>query len=205
MADAEPVLGPRDDRLMSASPGRLPGDVGLWFFIVADISMFAIFFLVFAAGRASSPELFEQSRQQLSAGFGLANTLILLTSSLFMVKAVEAARAGAKDLVLRNLTLTLAIGACFAVFKGIEYTVKIRAGFTMLTNEFFTYYYIFTGVHFLHYLVGMGAILYCLFKARRETMSGPFIIWIEATGTYWHMVDFLWIMLFPMIYLLRLA
>ncbi|MDX9786546.1 MAG: cytochrome c oxidase subunit 3 [Desulfobacterales bacterium] len=182
---------------------KLPGDPGIWTFITADVFLFCLFFLVFSVERLSNPELYEQSRQLLNANFGLANTLILLTSSWFMVLAVEAAREGHRDSVKRNLMLAMLVGLGFAVLKITEYTIKIQAGITPQTNPFFTYYYAFTAIHFIHFLAGMGVMLVCFFKARREPIDNKYLVWIESSGSYWHMVDMLWIVLFPMLYLLR--
>jgi nitric oxide reductase NorE protein len=182
---------------------KLPGDPGVWIFILADVSAFALFFLIFTIGRIGDPELYEHSRLHLDATLGLLNTLILLTSSYFMVRAVEAARSGVRDGVSRNLVLAMLIGSGFAVTKVIEYSAKINNGITMLTNEFFTYYFVFTGIHFLHFLIGMGVLAVCLAKSRRDALDSRFVTWIEASGCYWHMVDLLWIFLFPMLYLLR--
>jgi nitric oxide reductase NorE protein len=182
---------------------RLPGDSGVWTFIIADMGAFAMFFLVFTVGRMASPDLFEASRQHLDTTLGLLNTLILLTSSLFMVKAVEAARAGERGAVQRNLVLTILIGMGFAVTKIMEYKAKGAAGIGLTTNEFYTYYFAFTGIHFLHFIIGIGALLMMVAKARRDALDAKFTLWIESVGCYWHMVDLLWIMLFPMLYLLR--
>lgn len=201
----EPSSPPVDREEGAPAIARLPGDAGLWIFIVADMAAFAMFFLVFASGRVESPELYEQSRRMLDVNLGLLNTLILLTSSLFMVRAVEAARARNRAAVKRNLLLTMLIGSAFGVSKIAEYTAKGKAGISILTNEFFTYYFAFTGIHFLHFVIGIAALLVAHSKARRDAMDDRFVIWIEATGCYWHMVDLLWIMLFPMLYLLRAA
>jgi nitric oxide reductase NorE protein len=193
------------EMLSAGRPARLPGDSGVWVFIIADMGAFALFFLIFTIGRVSAPALFEQSRQHLDINLGLLNTLILLTSSLFMVRAVEAARTGVRAAVIRNLALTMLIGSGFAVTKIIEYAAKAHAGIGLTTNEFFTYYFVFTGIHFLHFLIGIGALTMMLVKARRDGLDAKFQTWIESVGCYWHMVDLLWIMLFPMIYLQRAA
>jgi len=182
---------------------RIPGDGGVWVFITADICAFALFFLLFTIGRVGQPTLYERSRQFLNPSLGLLNTLILLTSSWLMVRAVRAARAGERGPVRLNLALAMVIGAGFVVTKGFEYGEKFAAGITMLTNEFFTYYFVFTGIHFLHFLIGMCALAVCLIKSRKSALDGKFVTWIEATGSYWHMVDLLWIVPFPMLYLLR--
>jgi nitric oxide reductase NorE protein len=191
------------DALSSGRPARLPGDSGVWAFIIADMGAFAVFFLIFTLGRMAAPALYESSRQHLNVNLGALNTLILLTSSLFMARAVEAARAGVRGAVIRNLLLTILIGSGFAVTKIIEYAAKTGAGIGLTTNEFFTYYFVFTGIHFLHFLIGIGVLVIMLVKAQRDALDAKFRTWIESVGCYWHMVDLLWIMLFPMIYLLR--
>jgi nitric oxide reductase NorE protein len=193
------------DAFHSGQAARLPGDSGVWAFIIADMGAFALFFLIFTAGRVAAPDLYEQSRQHLDAGLGVLNTVILLTSSLFMVRAVDAARAGERSGVTRNLALTILIGSGFAVTKIIEYSAKGAAGIGLTTNEFYTYYFAFTGIHFLHFLIGIGALAMMLVKSRRDALDARFVTWIESVGCYWHMVDLLWIMLFPMLYLLRVG
>lgn len=182
---------------------KLPGDPGVWVFIAADVFAFGLFFVLFTVGRVSNPELYEKSRQALDPVFGLLNTLILLTSSWCMVLAVEAAKKGMRAIVIRNLALALLVGSCFAASKIFEYTTKIQAGITMLTNEFFMYYFVFTGIHFLHFFIGMGVLAVCLAKTRSQPMDRQYLVFIESSGCYWHMVDLLWIVLFPLLYLLR--
>ena len=184
---------------------RLPGDSGVWAFIIADMAAFAMFFLIFTVGRMAAPELYEDSRQQLDATIGLLNTLILLTSSYVMVRAVESARIANRIGTIRNLVLTILIGLGFAVTKVLEYKAKGAAGIGLTTNEFFTYYFAFTGIHFLHYVIGIAALLMMLAKARADALDDRFRTWIESVGCYWHMVDLLWIMLFPLLYLLKAA
>jgi nitric oxide reductase NorE protein len=186
-----------------AEPDRLPGDSGVWVFITADTFFFGLFFLLFSLGRSAHVALYERSRLLLNPMLGLVNTLVLLTSSWFMVRAVGAAREGARGRVLRNIALAMAVGSVFAATKVFEYTTKIQAGITMLTNEFFTYYFVFTGVHFLHYLIGMVVLMICFHKARTQSVDGRYVVWIESSGCYWHMVDLLWVVLFPLLYLLR--
>jgi nitric oxide reductase NorE protein len=196
----DPSQTGQDTRL----PGdTLPGDSGVWAFIIADMGAFAMFFLVFTVGRMAAPELYEASRQHLDATLGLLNTIILLTSSFFMVRAVEAARAENRSALIRNLLLTILIGLGFAVTKAIEYKAKGAAGIGLTTNEFYTYYFAFTGIHFLHFAIGIGALLMMLAKARVDVLDAKFRLWIESVGCYWHMVDLLWIMLFPLLYLLK--
>ena len=187
------------------SEARLPGDPGVWMFITADVSLFCLFFYVFMSERLLAPALYEESRRQLSAGIGLANTLILLTSSLFVALAVEAARESDRAEVKRNLSFAIVAGLGFAILKLLEYALKISAGLTVTTNGFFSYYYGFTAIHFFHVVIGIGVLSTCLAKAGRDPIDDRYVMWIESSGCYWHMVDLLWIVLFPMLYLLRVA
>jgi len=183
----------------------LPGDPGVWMFITADVSLFCLFFYVFITSRLAAPALYEESRRQLAAGIGLANTLILLTSSLFVALAVEAARESERAAVRKNLRYAIAAGGGFALLKLVEYAVKISHGINVTTNEFFAYYYAFTAIHFFHVLIGIAVLSACFVKARREAIDERYVMWIESAGCYWCMVDLLWIVLFPMLYLLRAA
>lgn len=195
-------------RAEQAAPDRetttaLPGDPGLWIFILADMGAFALFFLLFTMGRVGDPGLYERSRQALNVNLGMANTLILLTSSWAMVQAVQAARLGNRQRTVAFLVLALAVGSGFAVSKIAEYAAKAQAGISMLTNDFYMYYFVLTGIHFLHFLIGAAAIVVTLAKARTQPLDGRYRVWIESVGCYWHMVDLLWIVLFPLLYLQR--
>lgn len=189
---------PSDTRL------PLPGDSGVWVFIFADMCAFAVFFLLFAAGRMAEPALYETSRQQLDLWFGLANTLILLTSGAFMAKSVRQARSGDWEAGRISLLLTLAIGLLFAGSKVLEWGAKAEAGIGLTSNEFFTYYFVFTGIHFLHFAVGVAVLGVLIARCRQPLPQAERLRWIEAGGAYWHMVDLLWIVLFAMLYLMRI-
>lgn len=180
-----------------------PGDPGIWMFLTADIFMFGLFFLIFIFERAQAVPLFEQSRMMLDPQTGLLNTVFLLTSSWFMVGAVEAAREGRTDRLQRYLVLSFIAGSGFGLLKMTEYVHKIQGGITMLTNDFFMYYFVFTGIHFLHYLVGMVALAVVFFTVRGRPAGSRNLMWVESVACYWHMVDLLWLMLFPLLYLLR--
>jgi nitric oxide reductase NorE protein len=183
---------------------ELPGDSGVWFFIIADMCAFAVFFLVFMAGRAAAPATYEAGRAMLDLRFGLANTLILLTSGAFMARATREAQLGNWAGTRRFATLALASGLPFGVSKALEWKAKIASGIGLTTNEFFTYYFVLTGVHFLHFAIGIVVLVVLVRLSARHDLPEPARLrWIEAGGTYWHMVDLLWIVLFAMLYLLR--
>lgn len=190
--------------LDSASVGqaeRVPGDSGVWFFICADMFTFALFFLFFSLERMGHVGLFEASRQELDLGIGLANTLILLTSGAFMAQATRTARSGDWEGARAALLLTLASGSLFAVTKAVEWGQKVSDGISLTTNAFFSYYFALTGIHFLHFIIGIGVLVVLIARCRRELPQAERLRWIEAGGAYWHMVDLLWIVLFAMLYL----
>ena len=181
----------------------VPGDSGVWVFICADMCAFAVFFLLFAVGRIANPRLYAQSSGQLDLGLGLANTVILLTSGAFMAQATRSAKRADKTATQSNLLLALGIGSLFAVTKAVEWQAKLAHGIGLTTNEFFTYYFIFTGIHFLHFAIGIAVLALLITRVRSRPLDADGVRWIEAGGAYWHMVDLLWIVLFAMLYLLR--
>lgn len=192
------------DAAAPAGRADLPGDSGVWVFIIADMSAFALFFLVFMIGRAGSPQLYETSRQMLDGHMGLANTLILLTSGAVMAGASRAAQHGRWHAARLHLMGTLVVGSAFGVCKALEWHEKIARGITLTTNEFFSYYFMFTGIHFLHFIVGVGVLLVLIVASGDGARPAAVRLrWIEAGGAYWHMVDLLWIFLFAMLYLMR--
>jgi nitric oxide reductase NorE protein len=184
---------------------RLAGDEGIWFFIAGDLCLFTVIFLLFMTGRIHAPAVFGRSRETLHLDLGVVNTLVLITSSYFMARAVVAARHKFQTQVVRNLSLALGIGSLFAVVKVFEYGSLFTAGISPVTNDFFMYYFVLTGLHLLHYAGGMVALLVTLIRARKHGLDAGYTRWIESVGVYWHMVDIIWIFLFPMLYMLRAA
>lgn len=206
------VMVPADTGERAALPGTvfsgpaLPGDAGVWVFIFADMCAFALFFLLFSLGRAGHPQLYEASRRLLDLRLGLANTLILLTSGAFMARATRLARHDDLARARRALVLALAIGSLFGISKAAEWGSKISHGIGLTSNEFFTYYFVFTGIHLLHFIIGVVVLVILIARSgRRDLAMADQLRWLEAGGAYWHMVDILWIVLFAMLYLLRAA
>jgi nitric oxide reductase NorE protein len=182
---------------------RLVGDEGIWFFIAGDLCLFTVIFVLFMTGRMDAPAEFERSRETLHLGLGLVNTLVLVTSSYFMARAVAATRHQLRAQVERDLTLALGIGSIFAVVKAFEYGSKFEAGVSPVTDDFFMYFFVLTGLHLLHYLGGMVALVVTRVRARKTELDTGYTRWIESVGVYWHMVDLIWIFLFAMLYVLR--
>jgi len=193
--------------LAALDPGqaarRLPGIEGVWVFVAADLTVFGLFFVSFVRDRGRDAALFEQARQTLDADIGGVNTLILLTSSWFVALAVEAAQAGAARRIPRLLAWAAACGLAFAVLKVIEYAHKLRAGTSMLTNDFYMYYFTLTGIHLLHVAAGAVILLILWSKARAGAYGSGNCAGLESGATFWHMVDLLWVVIFPLLYLLK--
>ena len=176
---------------------------GIWTFIAADCAGFAIFFIVFMSERLKQPALFDASARLLDIPLGLANTLILISSSWLVALAITAADAGRFQSAKRLLVGGLAVGGGFAILKIAEYHAKLAAGITPTSNGFFTLYFILTGIHFLHYVIGLVVLVAMIAALHRpKAESGGGVPWLEAGALYWHMVDLLWLFLFPMLYLL---
>ena len=182
---------------------RLPGDLAIWFFILAEMLAFAVFFAAYAFARASHVEEFNQYQQTLDLNAGALNTVLLITGSWFVALAVQAAHRDEQPAISRNLLLGWLCGAGFLVVKCFEYAGKFGAGITLSTNTFYMFYISLTFFHFMHVILGM-VILTVLWKQSRKGVYGRHEAnGLESGAAYWHMVDLLWIVLFPLVYVMR--
>lgn len=182
---------------------RLPGVEGVWFFVFADMLVFAVMFGCFMVDRQKDLALFEASRQLLSLTHGGINTLILLTSSMLVVLAIDALKYGRPRWAPGLFGLALLCGLAFMVSKVFEYAAKFDAGISLLTNPFFMYYFIMTGLHLVHVTAGNVVLAVFCQKSRAASAEGVELTVYEAGATYWHMVDLLWVCIFPLFYLVR--
>jgi nitric oxide reductase NorE protein len=184
-------------------PRRLPGVDGVWVFIGADSVIFAILFLSFMQDRLKNPAVFEAGRQTLNMNLGGIDTLILLTSSWSVALAVQAMK---RDEINREPLLLLGgavTGLMFMVSKAIEYFEKFAHGITPGTNPFFMWYFTLTGIHLIHVVVGTSMLTYLWIRSRRGTYDHLHKAVPESVASYWHLVDLLWIMIFPLLYLMK--
>jgi len=191
--------------LIKKGQGRIPGgEVGIWIFIFGDMLVFGILFCTFLYARGQDPALFRLSQEHLNTTYALINTLLLLTSSLCVVKAVRIMNLDKKN-GASSILLLIAIGCgvAFCILKYLEYSQKISVDFILTTNDFWMYYYVLTGLHLLHVLLGLVFLIFCFAQTRsHNTTSGRYQL-VEGAACFWHMVDLLWIVLFPLIYLVR--
>lgn len=181
---------------------KLPGDLAMWFFILAELTVFAILFIGFAVAEQLNPDMFAQGKSQLHQISGLINTLALITSSYFVALALTAMHKGngllsAKLLVIAKLVACLYIGV-----KIWEYISLFEQDIGIETNTFFTLYFMITFFHLMHVLLGMVILAFVSVKAYKNEYNNHNISGFESGASYWHMVDMLWIILFPLIYVI---
>ena len=186
-----------------SSAPHLPGEIGIWMFIVGDLIMFSLCFGTFVFYRSQNVELYAEAQNLLNQTYGLLNTLLMLTSSWFVALAVKEVRARQYELGARRFLAACLCGIGFVMVKYFEYSEKFTAGITLETNEYFMYYYLFTGIHLLHVIIGLGVLVFCLKTTQKITFSGSDLTHLESGASFWHLVDMLWIVLFALLYLMR--
>jgi nitric oxide reductase NorE protein len=182
----------------------VPGQPDMWAFVLFETLVFTAYFGFYLFSRARSPELFLHSQAQLDLRIGVFNTLVLLLSSWSVARCVQSSRAGAYRAALRDVAITAAFAAIFLFFKVFEWVRLVHAGHGFDSNDFFTYYFFLTGIHFVHLLIGfvvLGVIVYRLRSPQRQERKLQKDI--ETCATYWHTVDFLWVLIFALLYVVR--
>jgi nitric oxide reductase NorE protein len=191
----------------AAREGRVrhvPGEPGLWILLFGDMLVFTVLFAVFLHQRGMQPDVFAASQDTLNRNLGALNTLVLLSSSLFVVMATNAVRQSPQRPAAPRLLLgAIGCGVCFIVIKAFEYHDKIAAGITPGTNQFYMYYWVLTGLHLAHVVVGLAALTGLWTLARRPALGKTQLALFEGGACFWHMVDLLWIVIFPLVFLVR--
>ena len=193
------------DKSVSATPPRrhLPGEAGIWVLIGGDLLMFGVFFLTFIYYRSLDPAAYDGSQRLLDEALGLTNTLILLTSSWFVAMAARIVRGPAPRRAVPLIGVAMGLGLAFLIVKGFEYHDKLAHGVTVLTSEFMMFYFMFTGIHAVHVVIGLGVLAYLASVARRPVVEAAGLRAFEGGAAFWHLVDLLWVVLFALLYLLR--
>jgi len=184
----------------------------MWLFLLSEIILFGGMFILYSAYRYKNPIDFHHASRELEVILGTLNTLILLTSSLTMAVSISAIQKGDRKLCSILLVATIALGLLFLLDKGIEWGTKIDHGIypnssSLLTRTkgeilFFGLYYVMTGLHGLHVLVGVVVLSVMLRLVLKEKISQTHFVLLENAGLYWHLVDIIWIFLFPLFYLI---
>ncbi|MCD2194604.1 cytochrome c oxidase subunit 3 [Actinomycetospora endophytica] len=195
---------------MSAAPpaereapvSRTPGETGIWIFVLGDMVVFAVCFVVLAVTYAHDRAAYAADQQALHLGLGIVNTVVLVTTSLTMALAVRAARLARPRTAVRLVVATMAGAVVFAAVKVVEYTDLVVAGHTARSDDFFLYYFCFTGLHLLHVVIGLAVLGGVLRIVRRPVLGRADLSLVESGASYWHMVDLLWLVLFGLLYTL---
>jgi len=188
--------------------------LGMWVFLLTEVLFFGGLFCAYSIYRAWNPDMFHNAHQALDWRLGGLNTLVLITSSVTMALAIRSFQLDRRGAGIRLLAMTLLLAGVFVVVKYFEYSHKIHVGqlpgkfyhYTGIEGAnphiFFTVYFAMTGLHGLHVLIGMGVIFWLIVRAGRGHFGPHYYSPVEVTGLYWHLVDMIWIFLFPLFYLI---
>jgi len=188
--------------------------LGMWVFLLTEVLLFGGLFVAYSVFRAWNPEMFYNAHKYLNVTLGSINTVVLITSSVTMALSIRSMQLGKRQQTLAFLWSTLLLACVFLVIKYFEYSHKIHLGqlpgkyytFTGVqgTNPhiFFSIYFAMTGLHGVHVLAGMFVIIWMIIKTSRNMFSPEYYTPLEMTGLYWHLVDLIWIYLFPLFYLI---
>jgi nitric oxide reductase NorE protein len=178
-----------------------PGGILMWIIIFLELITFGMAIVAFVYYGQEQPLVFHQSRLLLNTTFGALNTIFLLTSGLFMATAVHQFKEDNSVKASFFLKLTMLGGLLFLILKGVEYYHKFESGISLETNIFFSFYWLLTGFHVIHVLMGLVILIwtnYGMTKKNSDTVTED----IEACAAFWHMCDLIWLLLFPVLYLL---
>lgn len=182
---------------------RLPGDLAIWFFIMAELLVFGVLFAAYGVTRAKHLEMFNLYQQTLNRDIGAINTLLLISGSGCVAIAVHRVRAGLVAAGSQWLLGGIAFGAGFLVFKTLEFAAKFGEGIGLSTNLFYMFYLCLTFFHYMHVILGMVILLAVWVKTRQGAYGPANCNGLESGAAYWHMVDLVWIVLFPLVYVMR--
>ncbi|QCO19200.1 cytochrome c oxidase subunit 3 family protein (plasmid) [Azospirillum brasilense] len=171
----------------------LPGNPMMWILILGELAAFGAMFIGFAVARALDPATFDASQGQLDRLLGGVNTMVLVTSGWLVAVAVRRRGSGRSHRVA--MLGAMALGGLFLAIKAVEYGDKIGRGLTLETNSFFQLYYLLTGFHAMHVAAGIVILGIVTWWDSLENL--------ETGAAFWHMVDLIWVLLYPIVYLLR--
>jgi nitric oxide reductase NorE protein len=179
----------------------VPGQPDMWVFVLFETLLFTGYFSVYLVSRTQNQDLYLQSQADLDLRVGVFNTIALLLSSWAIARCVQASREGAYRSALTNAFLTISFGLVFLISKVLEWIKEIQLGNTFTSDEFFQHYFFLTSIHCMHVLIGfvvLGVVVYQLWSPARRSQQ-----LVETGATYWHTVDFLWVLIFALLYVVR--
>ena len=190
------------------------GKLGMWLFIFTELLLFGGLFIVYSVYRYLNPEAFQLAGEELDTFIGAFNTVILLVSSMTIAMSTSALQQKNKKLTIFLIIITLILALVFLVNKYFEWGLKFEHGIFPGSEHlktdfgqgeilFFGLYFVMTGLHALHIIAGMIIMIVALYKVQKETTSASRPLLLENAGLYWHLVDLIWIFLFPLFYLIH--
>jgi nitric oxide reductase NorE protein len=199
LAECSAVAGQRAGRPVAV----MPGYGGFWTFIAADATLFALLFIQFSVDRSSATARFDAQQHELLVVPGVVNTVVLVTSSWTMAAGVRAMHKGQIRAARRLVTVTMLFGVVFAAIKVGQYVLDVHRGHTISSGPFFMYYFLITGIHLLHLTIGVIALAAVALVMRpASSLAADRRPW-ESVAAYWHLIDLLWMFIFPLLYLAR--
>jgi cytochrome c oxidase subunit 3 len=213
----------RQHHFDSAAQQESAAKFGMWLFLGTEILMFSGLFLAYAIARYLYPDMMLQAHESLNIPLGSVNTVVLITSSLTMALAVRGAQTNNQKALVVNLWLTIAFACVFLIIKYIEYSAKIEhmdlpgklyhatdgqyadgvGPYPGGPQLFFGIYFMMTGLHGIHVVIGIGVLVWLALRSRKGHFNSKYFTPVENVGLYWHLVDLVWIFLFPLLYLVR--
>jgi cytochrome c oxidase subunit 3 len=204
-----PALGHHFENLEQQHEANI---LGMWTFLVTELMFFGALFAAYILFRTLYPEAFGEASHHQNVILGAINTAVLIGSSLTMALAVHAAQVSARRSLMMFMAITALLGVVFMVIKGFEYYDHIIHGLVPganFTSEldpraalFFFLYFMMTGIHAVHLIIGIGILVVLIIRARTGRYDGESFTPIELMGMYWHFVDVVWVFLFPLLYLI---
>ena len=206
-----PALAHHFDSLAQQSEATT---LGMWVFLVTEVLFFGGLFATYMIYRSWYPDAFAAASHELDVTLGTINTVVLITSSLTMALAVHAAQLGQRKALMLFLIATMILGGAFLGIKSVEYyhkfvehhvpgpTFQFEAEHFRHAQIFFSLYFVMTGLHAVHMIIGIGIMLVMLYWSWNGTITEEYSSPIEISGLYWHFVDIVWIFLFPLLYLI---
>ncbi len=190
-------------RKANIKTGQVPGNLAIWAAILAEMSEFAVMFIVYFLAKVHNPEIFASGPLKLNTLAGTINTLVMLSSSFFVIRAVIAMRANRPLASARWLWAAAISGGIYLVVKYFEYRWNTTHGITVETNLFYAVYYYITFNHFLHVGWGSAAIVWVIYRINSGAYSSTEHEGLINIAVYWHMIDLAWITIFPLLYVIR--
>jgi nitric oxide reductase NorE protein len=199
-ANQDPAARPG---FVSGAANHPPGDLAIWVFILAELLVFGVFFVAYAFARARDVALFNSMQATLDSDAGALNTVLLITASWFVARAVAAIAENRRAASAGFLLYGILCGVGFIVVKLFEYQAKLSLGVNLTTNSFYMFYLSLTFFHFMHVILGLVILIAVWRKTRAGGYSAEDHHGMATGASYWHMVDLVWIVLFPLVYVMR--